>query len=97
MSIAEKVQNGSNLLDRVRPGWRDEIDLDTLDIGSLDCCVMGQLYGSYTRGLDALGLTGKATAHGFSLGMGLIREFPAGAWKEKYEVLTDEWKLALST
>lgn len=62
---------GADLLDRVRPGWADKIDVETLDLSSCTRCVLGQMYGDYDIGLRALwpvglgGLLGFAQRHGF--------------------------------
>ena len=49
---------GINWLDtnpNVRADWRERIDIDTLDLGSVVYCVLGQLYGgSYNAGQSAL-------------------------------------------
>lgn len=43
-SISERVARGAAWLDQVRPGWRDAIVLDTLDLISPCDCVLGQVY-----------------------------------------------------
>lgn len=50
------VADGVALLDRENEGWWANIDLDTLDINSHRDCVLGQLYGGYNRGREALGI-----------------------------------------
>lgn len=45
---------GAELLDEKCPGWASEISLDTLDIDSSQNCVLGQLYGDFSRGAIAL-------------------------------------------
>ena len=57
--VQERVRRGAKLLDS-RPeltGWRDRIDLTTLDLGSASHCVLGQVY------LDAA--TKEAAERGF--------------------------------
>ena len=51
--IEERVARGARLLDQVRPGWRTEICIGTLDIGSCTECVLGQLYGTYDDGVES--------------------------------------------
>lgn len=53
-SIAERVAAGAGLLDEHAPGWADRIDIDRLNISLCSRCVLGQLYGDYFRGLDAI-------------------------------------------
>ena len=52
------VERGAALLDDRRPGWFNEIDLDTLNIEMPGECVIGQLYGgesgSFHEALDDL-------------------------------------------
>jgi hypothetical protein len=42
------------LLNEKRPGWRDELDIERIDFYSLTNCVLGQLYGDYSLGVEAL-------------------------------------------
>lgn len=41
----QAVAKGAALLDERNPGWRERINLGTLEIGSVYDCVLGQLYG----------------------------------------------------
>lgn len=44
LTIEQRVDNGIEALDRVGPaGWRERLDLDRLDVGSPDDCVIAQL------------------------------------------------------
>jgi hypothetical protein len=52
----QRVRRGATLLDRERPGWADEINTRTLDVRFTEVCPLGQLYGDYEDGLDALHL-----------------------------------------
>lgn len=54
LSVKERVQNGSTLLDSTVPGWYNKIDLSKLRIQHCDRCVLGQLYGEYTLGCNVL-------------------------------------------
>jgi hypothetical protein len=42
------------MLDERKPGWWEKVNPLTLNIGSSDNCVLGQLYGSYWPGRQAL-------------------------------------------
>ena len=42
----EAVSKGAALLDRILPGWHNEIDLGQLEMGSGEMCMMGQLFGT---------------------------------------------------
>lgn len=46
MDYKEAVAKGIAVLDKHRPGWRDQIDWSKLDLGSMDYCVLGQLHPS---------------------------------------------------
>lgn len=50
------VADGVALLDQHNEGWWADVDLATLRMTSHIDCVLGQLYGSYDRGRDALGI-----------------------------------------
>lgn len=85
-----RVARGSALLTRRRPSWYNEVDLETLDLRSLECCVVAQLYGDY----DTDALIGKRedldaaaredVAYGFDL-----PEDACG--RSNYAVLTEAW------
>src|SRR5688572_23538181 len=71
--VPSLVEKGIDLLNIQRPGWHNQINLDTLDMSWGRMCIIGQLHpevldGPYGEGIDALGL-GALTAfdHGFSL------------------------------
>lgn len=53
--VLERVKRGMALLERAYGiNWVDYIDLDTLELRDGNACVLGQVYGSYTRGVDTL-------------------------------------------
>lgn len=54
--ISSRVQAGAAKLDEVRPGWAEAIDPGVLDLGMMEDCILGQLYGHYEDGCDALGI-----------------------------------------
>lgn len=81
------VARGVELLDSRFANWRKVIDLDKLDMLSLDNCVLGQLFGSYSNGVSALWFAGYhsdwANEHGFDT-------------CAEYGELTRVWKDAVS-
>lgn len=86
--IPDRVQRGVELLDRVRPGWERSIDLGSLDIAICTRCVLGQLFGHYVDGKEALGIDGPGDRCGFaSAGLLLWGEETAlaNAWRERIE------------
>lgn len=80
---------GAEFLDQRRPGWADEIDLDTLDLRSLDDCVLGQLYGDWGAANRAIPEiewnSGSQAYYGFELD-------GAPFSRDRYKALTDEWR-----
>lgn len=102
----ERVERGAAWLNRTKPGWRDLIDLDTLNLAYGDSCVLGQVFadeadesdGMVSDGFDyaieylapAQG-TNWASGHGFDQSI----DFTAGA-SLNYAPLTDAWKRYLN-
>lgn len=56
MSVQKSVQNGVALLDKECPGWYRKINPATIDIMSLNYCILGQVYGDFQRGLALAGV-----------------------------------------
>ncbi|MEK7583502.1 MAG: hypothetical protein AAB483_03845 [Patescibacteria group bacterium] len=81
--IDERVQRGAALLDKRVPGWVMRINLETLDIGESQFCVLGQLFKSYSNGFQALGIPGGAGIHGFN---------SIGGKSAEYALLNPAWK-----
>ena len=54
VDIETRVGLGVRVLDIAFPEWHKALDLDKLNLGSTDFCVLGQLYGSYLKGREAL-------------------------------------------
>jgi hypothetical protein len=69
--VAKKVvAAGGAFLDIERNGnWRAEIDTENLSLASVTRCIIGQLYGGYDGGLDALSINNReARGYGFESG-----------------------------
>lgn len=88
----ERAAAGAAYLDHHRPGWSVNIDLDRLNMSDFRTCILGQMYGHYADGRNAIAPTGWdsyddqvcwAKAHGFQ-----ARD-PWGTWE--YIELTDAW------
>lgn len=100
VDYAAKVAAGIKLLDEQGPqDWRSKIDLGSLRLESCDVCVLGQVFGVYDNGLDALDIdTYDAKKYGFNTDYSM-QELTA-AWKdalgknnvlvEKGDVYTDK-------
>lgn len=78
--IAERVEAGAAFLDERHPGWVDDIDTEKLDLIDCRVCVLGQLFGSFSRGLDTLDLGDRSA-----------RRFGFDTFLESYHDLTDAW------
>lgn len=77
------MTRGARRLDKVRPGWRGEINWADLRMGSCSRCILGQLWGTYETGADAVGVDPWGSeAYDF----GFMADY--GAWTE----LADEWE-----
>lgn len=48
------AKKGAAFLDEARPGWAEAVNPITLELGFMDQCVLGQLYGDYNQGLSEL-------------------------------------------
>lgn len=53
-SLEERVKKGVEVLDRVEPDWWKKIELPKLDIQRCESCVLGQVFSSYTHGLNRI-------------------------------------------
>lgn len=55
--VLARVKRGMALLEeKYGPEWASKVDLDILDLGSSSSCVLGQVYGDWSEGVEALGL-----------------------------------------
>jgi hypothetical protein len=50
----DTVKRAAALLDQARPGWENLIDTERLDLIMSANCVLGQVFGGYSRGLMEL-------------------------------------------
>lgn len=91
VKIKQRVQAGVRMLDqKLGSTWRKNINLERFNLMNTRCCMLGQLFGSYSRGVQALGLTGdyEAVACGFE----------SKNWTfEEFGELTREWKLVVAS
>jgi hypothetical protein len=85
VTIPKNVQRGVALLDERLPGWRRNVSRD-VNLAS-DCdCVLGELFGSYSKGLDVLNLSGaEAERYGF------FRQ----SW-QTWDKLTNAWRKVIA-
>lgn len=93
--IEGRVSKGMALLDRARPGWYRNINLNRLNISDGRACALGQVYGGYTEGSFRLGLDHRSVReHGFQISMTTL---PLVGWEREYAALTEEWKRQIET
>jgi hypothetical protein len=94
-----RIRYGIAVLDRIKPGWREQIDLSTLWMGSCVRCILGQLFGDYSTGLGrvlyaTVSVDVTTTLHGAAFGFSL--EYPDGEHNlehgENWHRLTQLWK-----
>ena len=87
MNFRERVRNGIKFLNsKYGRVWRKKVDLDSLDLRISCNCVLGQLEGSYTAGVNKWNLSTPG-AEGFGFGF-----FLEDASYEQWNRLTDTWK-----
>ena len=93
----ENVARGAALLDQKRPGWAQQINISTLNLGSPCLCVLGQLYRSFTRGWVLLtdGVAGQARPFGFDIS-GEESATTGGLDSPYYHLLQDAWIEAIA-
>lgn len=87
-----QIAKGVALLDHTRPGWRESVDLGTLNLSQADHCVLGQVFSGYYTGLKRLDITtsNEVVDHGFSV------KYRTGSPRKDFAKLTTEWIEALS-
>lgn len=92
----EEVKRGIALLNQKNPGWREKVDLETLNMLKVAGCTLGQVYKDYYEGLIELGLTDtddSAVQYGFQM-PGVEAGF--GVEDEDYDELTATWVALLT-
>ena len=90
--LEQDVQAGFEALSEIRPGFHNQIDIDTLDISCSENCIIGQLEGDYSRNktkwnglLEKKGLTIETA--------GLVCPSRLMGWTTEYHMkLTSAWK-----
>ncbi len=94
---------GARFLDTRGVDWVDQIDLTRLNLATQCDCVLGQLYGEYRKGADALFLTDEQTVKlgfyappglfefAFECAEGHTHEYVFGA-PYAFEELTMAWR-----
>ncbi len=80
----DQVEKGMALFDKDKPDWLSRIDENKLNIADPNSCAVTQLYGSFSGGLQELGISGRGHEFGFNIPRGQV---PLGA----YDLLNQYW------
>lgn len=89
-ALHDRVQEGKKLLDELEPDWRFLIDEDLLDMADCELCILGQLYGSFTDGVNHLGIVA-----GHLYGFDIPPMLPRDTANASYELLQQLWEAEL--
>lgn len=97
MDVAASIRRGVRLLDKEVPGWRWRVNLDTFDVEYGDRCVLGQIFGGFYTGCDALKPWWRrerawAVRHGFHIPGKLSYAEGTALFGD----LNGEWRLAIN-
>ncbi len=95
-TIAERVARGAALLDERRPGWAVEIDTGHLEMDCPNFCILGQIYGRFDTGCEALSIdqyAPRGLVDSFEVLKGNADVFPADA---EYAALQAAWLAAIA-
>jgi len=102
-----RAKAGATLLDLIRPGWANEIDVGQLKLESGRSCVLGQLFGWYSDGVEKLfairigtpdksgfldRLDAAAADGGFCIPQDIFARASVKAVGRLYDNLTRAWK-----
>jgi len=49
LNIEDRVQKGIDYLNKNYPDWLDQINIDRLDLNDPFDCILGQLFGNFSR------------------------------------------------
>lgn len=94
--LKERVKKGIEFLNNEIPKWKEEIEVDMLDLGSCRRCILGQIFDDYEEGLDKLDiLESSASDYGFTLSQEVIDSDNEAKIKDDFECLTNAWRDAL--
>lgn len=95
--LQERVQRGMALLDKKRPGWRESINTEILDLSDGYCCVLGQVYNHFITGSHGLGLvhSGEEDPYTPQEEQNLLSHGFYSLSSHEYDDLTATWKQAL--
>lgn len=65
--LITSVEAAAQFLDKQHPGWASKIDLNSLNMFEWNNCILGQLYGDYTKAISKLSLSGDPEQSAFGV------------------------------
>lgn len=77
------IDKGIELLDAQVPNWCKQMQLDHLDLADVNSCVLGQVYGHFGHGLNALNMHGGSDLYGFIAKDGRDAVYLTRRWKQR--------------
>jgi hypothetical protein len=86
-SLEEKVDAGVALLDMEHPSWYRDVDPKTLNMQTVDACMLGQCFERYSDGKRELGIT---LGEPFGFSMGKVSDIPHER-RKAWEKLRQLW------
>jgi hypothetical protein len=84
-SLSERVERGAALLDERRPGWWDEVNVESLSFDDGERCVLGQLWGAYKAGKAQLSIDGRGAGDLGFVGFLFDAASPKDLWRAAIE------------
>jgi hypothetical protein len=84
----KNVARGAALLDGLKPGWEDAVNVETLSLWNCTKCVVGQLFGEYFHHFEKV--TPSPITHGFNAEFAIVGGFKESYWPT-YEDLAQAW------
>jgi uncharacterized protein YfkK (UPF0435 family) len=92
LTVDERVAAGAALLDQILPGWEGKINIEVLDIGDSDACILGQLFdGSVPEGVADFPVGFRTDQALHNLGVFSNHHYEM----MDYHQLTDAWRVTI--
>lgn len=98
-AVQRRVNRGARLLDKVSPGWYQDVNTDYLNMSSRYDCVLGQIYYGFTYGVGRVGISWKLVGrYGFDVPwyIGRFGKYRAHKKYKAYEQLRLAWIEAIN-
>lgn len=95
----QQISRGIALLDEKVPDWRYRINTSELNLSRFNQCVLGQVFGHYSKGLDSFTDTYLSEFSELSAQEARVkfsRDYGFESDVDHYGIITDEWLKALA-